>query len=218
MGTFSEAGPTHKQIDSASFCSELYGEGYSPAILEKYENDPSKIPPTLAPDISVKATVSGPDAAYRGTAIMVVESAICLLEELDIIREGLRLFFSFFFFLSFFGIICCAFSGDLKHGIPAIVGGVFTPSTVFSGTSLMRERLHGHGILFEVKEQKVANAWKGEKAPKEVEEAKEERVGVVRSVEEVEEENEVDTEQKEEDDGVATELEEEDEDEEWVET
>ena len=43
--------------------------------------------------------------------------------------------------------------GDLKKGFPAIKGGVFTPSTVFGNTSLVK-RLNESQTLFVIEEDK----------------------------------------------------------------
>ncbi|ETO14243.1 hypothetical protein RFI_23126 [Reticulomyxa filosa] len=126
FGTFSSEGPTEEQIEASTFTSELFGEGYSEQVLNKYNNDPLQVPNTVGYDLRVHARVHGPDSGYHGTAVMCVESAICLLEEESIIRHG-----------------------NVEKGFPQIKGGVFTPSTIFSGTTLI-DRLNEAGVKFTV--------------------------------------------------------------------
>ena len=154
LGTFSDSGPTDEMIEKATFESIFFGYGYSKSIVNTYAkaqgiavaDDEDKVDGDEADDeLSVAAvqsvdvpavvdcdkcyrlTVAGPDAGYKGTAIMVVECAICLLEELDAIKYG----------------------NVAERGIPPLEGGVFTPSTVFANTTLV-DRLERSGVTFTI--------------------------------------------------------------------
>ncbi|ETO32442.1 hypothetical protein RFI_04675 [Reticulomyxa filosa] len=126
FGMFSENGPTSEQIDASTFVSEFFGEGYSHNVLRQYNNDPLQIPKHTKCDLTVYCKIHGPDSGYHGTALICIESAICLLEEEHMIRAG-----------------------NINQRQPPITGGVFTPSTVFSATSLI-QRLHKSGIFVEL--------------------------------------------------------------------
>ncbi|ETO02485.1 saccharopine dehydrogenase b, partial [Reticulomyxa filosa] len=92
----------------------------------QYNNDPLQIPKHTKCDLTVYCKIHGPDSGYHGTALICIESAICLLEEEHMIRAG-----------------------NINQRQPPITGGVFTPSTVFSATSLI-QRLHKSGIFIEL--------------------------------------------------------------------
>merc|ERR1712204_153191 len=80
----------------------------------------------LNPDFVVRASVSGRDIGYSGTAAILIECALTLLAEEKRIRMG-----------------------DAERNIPAVNGGVFTPMTVFENTSLV-DRLNAAGIEFKI--------------------------------------------------------------------
>jgi len=122
-GVFSEEGPTEKQRLSQTFSFRFFAKGYSRTLCAKYGGDRDKLN-LLKPDFTVKASVSGRDIGYSGTAKIVLESAITILEDKKMINAG-----------------------DLEKGYPAVRGGVFTPSTVFANSSLV-DRLNEAGITF----------------------------------------------------------------------
>ena len=105
FGVFSQSGPTEKQRASQTFKFRFFAKGYSKTLCSKYNFNIDKLN-NLNPDFSINASVSGKDIAYSGTAKILIECAIVLLQEKDRINEG-----------------------DLTKGLPAIKGGVFTPST-----------------------------------------------------------------------------------------
>lgn len=122
MGAFTEDGPSEIQRQSQTFEFRFFANGYSAELCNTLNLE------NIKPDMKIHATVSGYDMGYSGTALIFIECAICLLEEMNQIKDG-----------------------DLLNSFPAIVGGVFTPSTVFGNTSLI-ERLNEAGINFTINE------------------------------------------------------------------
>lgn len=96
FGIFSRAGPTQRQMDETKFQMDFFGDGYS--------QGPSSA--SQAPDKQVHCRVRGPEPGYIATPILLVHSALTLLEE----RNG-----------------CKQVCGE---------GGVFTAGSLFSNTSL----------------------------------------------------------------------------------
>ena len=81
---------------------------------------------SMKPDLKLEGCVNGPDPGYKATATMSVESALCLLNDIELIRQG-----------------------SLELNAPGIKGGVFTPAAVFSASTLM-DRLTTAGVEFKV--------------------------------------------------------------------
>ena len=127
FGAFSKDGPSKKQRASQTFKFVFFANGYSKSLCTKNNYDIDKLN-NLNPDFKIKASVSGKDIAYTGTSKILIECAIVLLQEKDRINKG-----------------------NLSKGLPAIKGGIFTPSTVFANTSLV-QRLNEAGIQFNIED------------------------------------------------------------------
>ena len=127
LGAFSEEGPSAQQRRSQTWSLKFVSKGYSRQLCAQYKEAPHRLA-QLKPAFSVRARVSGSDAGYSGTAKMLIECAVTLLQDNRRIRRG-----------------------DLDQGIPWVRGGVFTPSTVFANTELV-SRLKEAGIAFQIEQ------------------------------------------------------------------
>merc|ERR1711879_677853 len=116
-GAFTEEGPSKEVSAQSSFTCTIFGHGEN---LERGE------------DVSVRASVSGMDPGYGGTAVMVVQSALTLMKDKSKIQAG-----------------------NLSINAPKIEGGVFTPSVVFANTNLV-QRLNAEGISFKIESEGFA--------------------------------------------------------------
>lgn len=75
LGVFSRTPPTREQSEGGSFKYVFKAEGWSEKLLDpsdKHTGPPNKI---------VRAVMSGPDPAYVSTAILIVNSALVILED-----------------------------------------------------------------------------------------------------------------------------------------
>ncbi|CAH2249955.1 saccharopine dehydrogenase-like oxidoreductase [Pelobates cultripes] len=77
-GTFSTEGPTQRQIDETSFKIKFIGEGCS-----KGKDGQKDIP-----DLKICTEVSGPEAAYVTTPIVIVQAAMTIFKEPGALPKG----------------------------------------------------------------------------------------------------------------------------------
>ncbi|XP_063297248.1 saccharopine dehydrogenase-like oxidoreductase [Pelobates fuscus] len=77
-GTFSAEGPTQRQIDETSFKIKFIGEGCS-----KGRDGQKDIP-----DLKIRTEVSGPEAAYVTTPIVIVQAAMTIFKEPGALPKG----------------------------------------------------------------------------------------------------------------------------------
>eukprot|EP01084_Bolivina_argentea_P241912 405963_1 len=127
LGVFSEDGPSIKQRETQTFSFKFYAKGYSKNLCSRHGYDYNKLN-KLNCDYNISASVSGKDLGYSGTAKILCECAIVILQEENRINNG-----------------------DLNKGFAKINGGIFTPSTVFGNTSLIK-RLNEAGITFQIED------------------------------------------------------------------
>lgn len=111
-GTVSKKGPSEEELASATFLMDFYADGYS---------DP-KLADTQEPDLHIRTRVTGPEAGYVATPIILLYTAITVLEETEEIK-----------------------------GFVKSTGGVYTSASAFYDTSLI-DKLNTEGIKFEVVE------------------------------------------------------------------
>lgn len=109
-GTVSKKGPTEEELASTTFTMEFYADGYSDA----------KLADTQEPDVHVKTKVTGPEPGYVATPIILLHTAITIIEETEAIKSFVN-----------------------------ASGGVYTSAAAFYETSLI-DQLNGEGIKFEV--------------------------------------------------------------------
>ena len=102
--------PTDEELASTTFCMEFYAEGYSdPKLAESQE-----------PDMHLKTKITGPEPGYVATPIILLHTAITILEDTE----------------------------DIKSFVKS-AGGVYTSASAFYQTSLI-DKLNEEGIKFEV--------------------------------------------------------------------
>lgn len=109
-GKVSKKGPSEEELASTSFKMEFYASGYS---------DP-KLAETQEPDIQKKTLITGPEPGYVATPIILLWTAITILEDTE----------------------------DIKSFVKS-KGGVYTSASAFYQTKLV-DKLSAEGITFEV--------------------------------------------------------------------
>ncbi|KFM60362.1 Saccharopine dehydrogenase-like oxidoreductase, partial [Stegodyphus mimosarum] len=74
-GNFSRTGPTRQQVKEGFTKCILYGEGWEDKLPQPGDRYPSK------PDKRIKLTITGPEPGYDFTSILMVQSALVILQE-----------------------------------------------------------------------------------------------------------------------------------------
>lgn len=77
-GVFKRAGADQKKLNSVTFTATLIGHGWSESLVA--ESDQHVLPP----DSSIVVKVAGPDPGYGATSLMMVASAMTILQEKDL--------------------------------------------------------------------------------------------------------------------------------------
>lgn len=77
FGAFSHEGPTDAQMAGTSFTFKFKGRGFSSEDVEKTEKE----------DMEIFTQVSGPEMAYITTPIVMIQSALTVLQETDKLPE-----------------------------------------------------------------------------------------------------------------------------------
>jgi short subunit dehydrogenase-like uncharacterized protein len=83
-GVFSHDGPSEKQLKETKFKMKFFAEGYSnPEAFAQLAANNAEFYEFPSPDIRIQAEFRGPEPGYVATPILVLESAMVILEEFD---------------------------------------------------------------------------------------------------------------------------------------
>lgn len=77
LGTFSRSGPKRSDLAKLRFLVTLTGKGWNQKLSD------SSLQHTTPPDTTRTVKVAGPDPGYFGTAILVTQAALTILDEAD---------------------------------------------------------------------------------------------------------------------------------------
>ena len=126
LGAFSYNGPSDAQKTAASFKTQFFSKGYSKKVINKYANNKEDIKNNEKMDMNIRLTIGGNDPAYIDTSKMLIECSLCLINDINEIKDG-----------------------NISKNIPGIEGGVFTPSVVFQNTKLI-DNLIKNGMIWDI--------------------------------------------------------------------
>jgi hypothetical protein len=92
-GAFAKTGPTQRMIDEASFSMDFYASGWNHRAMQLDESkrvNAKRAANRQRPDRFVHTRLTGMDPGYRGTSVIVVQAALCMLRERTRIPHGVR--------------------------------------------------------------------------------------------------------------------------------